>query len=127
MQLFLCKSKIHRATLTEANLHYEGSVTIDKNLMDLAQIYPYERVQIVNINNGNRLETYVIEGEAGSGTICLNGAAARKGQAGDLIIIISYAMYEKQEAIGFKPTVVKVDENNVVTDVYNDIAEGVIV
>ncbi len=112
MQLFMCKSKIHRATLTDANLNYEGSITIAKDLMESADLLPYEKVQVVNINNGNRLETYVIEGEEGSGTICLNGAAARKGQTGDKIIIISYAIYNKEEAKGHQPTIVKVNDQN---------------
>jgi aspartate 1-decarboxylase len=112
MHRTLCKSKIHRATLTDANLHYEGSVTIDSDLLEAADILPYERVQIVNINNGSRLETYVIEGKRGSGDICLNGAAARLGAAGDLVIIISYAMMDEAEAREWTPKKILVDENN---------------
>ncbi len=112
MQLFMCKSKIHRATITDSELHYEGSITIDKDLMEASQILAYEKVQVVNVNNGNRLETYVIEGERGSGVICLNGAAARQGHKGDKVIIISYALLDKEEAQFHRPVVVKVDHKN---------------
>lgn len=113
MRRTLCKSKIHRATLTGADLHYEGSCTVDRDLMDAADLLPFELVQVVNVNNGARLETYVIEGERGSGTVQLNGAAARLGMPGDLVIIISYAQYEAHEiAEGFQPTIVFVDEKN---------------
>lgn len=112
MLVTLCKSKIHRVTVTEANLNYEGSITLDMKLMDAAEIFRYERVQIVNINNGNRLETYVIAGEPGSGTVCLNGAAARMAHAGDLIIVISYAEMESEVARSWKPILVYVDDNN---------------
>ena len=113
MFVSLCKSKIHRATVTEAKLHYEGSLTLDENLIELAGILPYEKVSVVNINNGARFETYVICGERESGNICLNGAAARLGQVGDLIIIIAYAFFEKQEVPpSFSPCVVHVDEKN---------------
>lgn len=108
----LFKSKIHRATVTEANLNYVGSITIDKALLEAADIYPGEKVQVVNNNNGARLETYVIEGEANSGMICLNGAAARMVQPGDQIIIITYAMMDEEEARKHKPKVVIVDEKN---------------
>ncbi len=108
----LMKSKIHRATITEADLYYEGSLSVDKNLMEMANMYEYEKVHIVNINNGHRLITYLIEAEAGSGTICLNGAAARLGHRGDQIIIISYAEYDEKEAREHSPIVVLVDENN---------------
>lgn len=108
----LMKSKIHRAVLTEANLNYMGSITIDEDLAKAAHLVENERVQIVNINNGARLETYVIYGKAGSGVIGLNGAAARLGAPGDLVIIISYAMYSDQEIVDHQPTVVMVDENN---------------
>ncbi|MGL5207080.1 MAG: aspartate 1-decarboxylase [Acidaminococcaceae bacterium] len=104
--------KIHRATVTEANLEYMGSVTIDSTLMKLAGILPGERVQIVDNNNGARLETYVIEGEADSGVICLNGAAARKVTVGDKVIIIAYAMMTPEEAQACVPKVVMVDDNN---------------
>lgn len=108
----MCKSKIHRATVTAAELHYPGSLTIDEDLMDAADIVPYERVQVVNINNGARFETYAITGERGRGEICLNGAAARLGQPGDLVIIISYVMMEDREARGHEPLVVHVDQRN---------------
>ena len=106
------KSKIHRATLTDADLHYEGSATIDSDLLDAADIVPYEKVQIVNINTGGRLETYVIEGERGSGEICLNGAAARLGEPGDMVIIISYAEVEDAKAREWVPKTILVDEKN---------------
>lgn len=104
--------KIHRATVTEANLNYMGSITIDKELMELAGILPGERVQIVNNNNGARLETYTIPGERGSGVICLNGAAARLTAIGDTVIIIAYSMMDEKEARTFSPKVVMVDEKN---------------
>jgi len=112
MLIAICKSKIHRATITDADLNYVGSISIDKTLMDAANLVEYEKVAIVNINNGERLETYVIEAPAGSGTIALNGAAARKGCKGDLIIIISYGHFHKDELEGFKPSFVHVDSNN---------------
>lgn len=104
--------KIHRATVTEANLEYMGSVTIDSDLMQLAGILPGERVQIVDNNSGSRLETYTIAGEPGSGVICLNGAAARLVQPGDKVIIMAYAQMTEQEALSLVPKVVMVDENN---------------
>ena len=104
--------KIHRATVTEANLEYMGSITIDSHLLELYGILPGERVQIVDNNNGNRLETYVIAGEYDSGVICLNGAAARKVLVGDTVIIIGYAMMDEKEAKTFEPKVVMVDEKN---------------
>lgn len=104
--------KIHRATVTEACLEYMGSITIDSELLELSGILPGERVQIVDNNNGNRLETYVIAGEPGSGVICLNGAAARKVTVGDTVIIIAYAMMDEAEAKALVPKVVMVDENN---------------
>ncbi len=110
------KGKIHRATVTEANLNYVGSITIDKTLMDAAGILPGERVQIVNNYNGARLETYVIEGEADSGAICLNGAAARLVQPGDNVIIIAYCWIDEEEVKDFKPKIVFVDENNKIID-----------
>lgn len=112
MKLTMFKSKLHQMKVTEANLHYEGSITIDKELLDEAGILPYEKVQVVNITNGARLETYTIPGEAGSRVCCLNGAAARKTQVGDRIIVISYAEVTPEEAQDFKPKVVIVDENN---------------
>ena len=112
MFLNLFKSKIHRATVTEANLNYMGSITIDEELMEKAHILPNERVQIVDNNNGARLETYVIPGPKGSGVICLNGAAARCAQPGDIVIIMAYAWMDEAEARSWKPTVVMVDEKN---------------
>jgi aspartate 1-decarboxylase len=112
MRRRMMKSKIHRATVTDANLHYVGSVTIDRDLMDRANLLAYEQVAIVDIDNGARLETYVIEGDRGSGAICLNGAAARLVQPGDKIIIISYAEYEDAELEGYQPTIVHVDTAN---------------
>ena len=112
MRRVMCKSKIHRAILTGADLHYEGSLTLDRDLMDAADILPFEKVSIVNINTGSRLETYVIEGRPGSGEVQLNGAAARLGAAGDHVIVISYAEYEDEELEGFEPTIVFVDEKN---------------
>lgn len=106
------KSKIHRATITEANLNYVGSITIDEDLMDAANLIEGERVQVVNNNNGERLETYVIKGERGSGLICLNGAAARRAQVGDTVIIIAYAWMDIEEAKKFQPSVVFPDEHN---------------
>jgi aspartate 1-decarboxylase len=108
----MMKSKIHRATVTDANLNYVGSITIDRDLMDAADLFPNERVQVVNNNNGARLETYVIEGERGSGVICMNGAAARLAQPGDILIIISYATMSDEEARQFVPRVVLVDQAN---------------
>ena len=106
MLIELLKSKIHRVTVTEANLSYVGSITIDQDLTDAANILPGEKVQIVNNNNGARLETYVIAGERGSGVVCLNGAAARLVQPGDVVIIMAYAWMTYEEAQGFKPAVV---------------------
>lgn len=117
MYITMFKSKIHKAVVTEANLNYVGSVTIDKDLLEASGIMPHEKVQIVNNNNGARLETYVIEGERGSGTICLNGAAARLVQPGDVVIIIAYCMLDKNEAKAHQPQVVFVDENNKITSV----------
>lgn len=112
MLLTIHKSKIHRATITEANLNYVGSITIDEDLIDAANLHDGERVQIVNNNNGERLETYVIKGKRGSGIICLNGAAARKVEVGDVVIIISYALMTAEEAKDFVPTTVFPDEFN---------------
>lgn len=106
MFIEVVKSKIHRVTVTEANLNYIGSITIDEDLLDAANLIPNEKVSIVNNNNGERFETYIIKGERGSGVICLNGAAARKAQPGDIVIIMSYAMMDFEEAKTFKPAVV---------------------
>ena len=111
------KSKIHRATVTDANLNYEGSITIDKDLLEAADILIGEQVQIVNINNGTRAETYTIEGERGSGTICMNGAIARITQPGDKIIIISYADYSEEELQDFKSISVFLGEDNKIKDI----------
>ncbi len=112
MRRTMLKSKIHRATITAADLNYEGSLTIDGQLMELAQILPYEMVHVYNINNGERFETYAIAGEPGSGVICLNGAAARKGAPGDLIIIATFAAYDEAELSGHQPALVYVDAYN---------------
>ena len=112
MTIEVLKSKIHCATITEANLNYMGSITIDEDLMDAANMIAGEKVQIVDNNNGERFETYIIKGERGSGCICLNGAAARKVQVGDVVIIISYAMMDFEEAKTFKPHVVFPNEDN---------------
>ena len=112
MLLQIFKSKIHRAVVTEANLNYIGSITIDEALMEAANLYEGEKVQIVNNNNGERIETYVLRGERNSGTVCLNGAAARKCEVGDVIIIISYALMTPEEAKSFKPAAVFPDQNN---------------
>ena len=112
MQRFMLKSKIHRATVTDADLHYEGSITIDPLLMKAADILSYETVAIYNINNGERFSTYAIPGDPNSGVICLNGAAARKAARGDLIIIASYELVEEEELGGWYPRCVFVDEKN---------------
>ena len=112
MLLYIHKAKIHRATITEANLNYVGSITIDEDLMDAANLMEGEKVQIVNNNNGERIETYVIKGERGSGVVCLNGAAARRAEVGDIVIIICYALMTPEEADGFKPTTVFPNEFN---------------
>ena len=116
MRRRMMKSKIHRATVTDANLHYVGSVTVDQDLMDAADLVEFEQVAVVDIDNGARLETYVIAGERGSGDICLNGAAARLVAPGDKVILISYADYEDAELDGFEPRVVHVDSRNRPTD-----------
>jgi len=112
VQRFMLKSKIHRATLTGTDLSYEGSITLDRTLLEAADILPGEQVHVLNLSNGARLVTYAIEAEAGSGTVLLNGPAARLGVPGDLLVILTYAAYPDQEARELKPTVVKVDRNN---------------
>lgn len=112
MFITLMKSKIHRARVTDANLNYVGSITLDEDLMEKAGIIRNEKVQVVNNNNGKRFETYVIPGERNSGIICLNGAAARLAHPGDIIIIISYGIFKHEEALGFKPKIVFVDDRN---------------
>lgn len=116
MFIEVVKSKIHRVKITQAELHYVGSITIDEDIMEASNIIENEKVQIVNINNGERLETYVIKGERGSGHVCLNGPAARKAQVGDIIIIISYASMDFEEAKDHKPTIIFPDKNNKVID-----------
>ena len=108
----MLKSKLHRATVTRADLHYEGSITIDRDLMDAAELLPYEQVDVLNITNGNRLTTYVIEGERGSGEIGINGAAAHLTSKDDLVIICAYCDLEQEEARNHKPPVILLDENN---------------
>ena len=108
----MLKSKIHRATITEADLNYEGSLTIDRELMDAVDLFPYERVMVYNINNGERFDTYAIEGESGSGVIGLNGAAARKGLVGDQIIIVSYALFSEDELDDYSPKIVLLNKSN---------------
>jgi len=112
MRIELLKSKIHRVKITQAELHYVGSITIDEDLMDAANIIENEKVQVVNINNGERLETYVIKGERGSGMVCMNGPAARKVQVGDIVIVISYASMEQEEAKQYDPVIVFPDNQN---------------
>ena len=112
MRRTMCKSKIHRGVLTGADVNYEGSLTVDLDLMDAADMREFEKVQVVNVNNGARLETYLIAGARGSGVLQLNGAAARLGVPGDLVIVISYAEYEEAELEGFSPRLVFVDERN---------------
>lgn len=112
MLIEVLKSKIHRVKITEAELHYVGSITIDEDLIDAANLVENEKVQIVNVNNGERLETYVIKGERGSGQICLNGPAARKAQVGDVVIIISYCSIDQADAKSHEPVVVFPDEKN---------------
>ncbi|HZI68730.1 MAG TPA: aspartate 1-decarboxylase [Hanamia sp.] len=112
MQIEILKSKVHRAVITEANLNYVGSLTLDEDLMDAANMIENEKITVVNANNGERLETYLIKGKRGSGVVCLNGPAARKGSEGDVVIIISYAQMDFEEAKSFKPSVVFPKEGN---------------
>jgi len=112
MQIQILKSKVHRAVITEANLNYVGSLTLDEDLMDAANLIAHEKIQVVNVNNGERIETYIIKGQRGSGVVCLNGPAARKGAEGDIVIIISYALMNFEEAKTFTPTVVFPREGN---------------
>jgi aspartate 1-decarboxylase len=124
MILTMFKSKLHRATVTQADINYVGSVTIDSELLRQSGILPGEKVQIVNINNGERFETYTIEGEAGSGVLCINGAAARLVQVGDRVIIIAYAMMDEREAKTFKPTVLVLDEQNKILRIKHEEIHG---
>ncbi|HMJ48174.1 MAG TPA: aspartate 1-decarboxylase [Ferruginibacter sp.] len=112
MQIQILKSKIHRVVITEANLNYVGSLTLDEDLMDAANLIENEKIQVVNVNNGERLETYIIKGQRGNGIVCLNGPAARKGAEGDIVIVISYALMDFEEAKTFKPTIVFPKEGN---------------
>src|SRR5512134_57585 len=112
MQRHLMKSKIHRATITSADLHYEGSLTVDEDLLDAADLVTYEEIQVVNVNNGQRFTTYVIPGPRGSGVVQLNGAAARLGMPGDLVILISYGVFDDKDARKLRPSVVHVDAKN---------------
>lgn len=117
----MLKSKIHRATVTDANLNYVGSITVDRDLLDLADIHEYEKVSVLNINTGARFETYAINGPRGRGDICLNGAAARLAHPGDLVIILTYAEYEEAELVdGHEPTVVHLNSRNEVTELVED-------
>ncbi|MCU0308167.1 MAG: aspartate 1-decarboxylase [Thermoleophilia bacterium] len=116
----MLKSKIHRATVTDADLNYVGSITVDRDLLDLADMLPYEQVSVLNINTGARFETYAIEGPRGGGDICLNGAAARLAQPGDLVIVLTYAQYDETETRGHEPLVVHVDERNRPTAMVGD-------
>lgn len=118
MMITVLKSKIHRATVTEANVGYVGSITVDSTLMEAAGMQEYEQVQVVDVDNGNRMVTYLIKGEKNSGIVCLNGAAARKVCVGDKVIIMSYALIEKED-IEHRPKVIMVDDNNVISGKYN--------
>ena len=117
MTIELLKGKIHRATVVQAELDYVGSITVDEALLEASGILEYEKVQIVDVNNGSRFETYTIAGERGSGMICLNGAAARCAQVGDVVIIMAYALFSEEEARSYRPTVVLVDESNRVKEI----------
>ncbi len=112
MQIEILKSKVHRAVITEANLNYVGSLTLDEDLMDAANMIEHEKIHVVNVNNGERIETYLIKGPRGSGVVCLNGAAARRGQPGDVVIIISYALMDFEKAKSHVPTIVFPKEGN---------------
>lgn len=124
MFISMFKSKLHRATVTDADIDYVGSITIDADLLEASDILPGEKVQVVNINNGARFETYTLTGQAGSGVICVNGAAARLVQKGDLVIIISYATMDREKAASFSPTICILDENNKLTGVKNKETPG---
>jgi aspartate 1-decarboxylase len=121
MQIEILKSKVHRATITEANLEYVGSLTLDEDLMDAANMIENEKISVVNANNGERIETYLIKGKRGSGVCCLNGPAARKGMTGDIVIIISYCSLPFEEAKQFKPSVVFPDKNNKIMKDYSEL------
>jgi aspartate 1-decarboxylase len=121
MQVEMLVSKIHRATVTDANLNYVGSITIDEELIERANLRVGQKVEVLNINNGERFNTYVIKGERGSGEICLNGAAARKVAIGDLIIIVAYGLFSEEELAEYQPTIVIVDGNNRIVDIKKEI------
>lgn len=125
IQRSMLKSKIHRATITDGNLDYEGSIAIDKTLLKAANIIPFEEVHIYNITNGNRFTTYAIEGNAGSGTICINGAAAHKASKGDLIIIATYSQMADADAKAHKPDLIYVDEKNVIKNIGHSIKAAI--
>lgn len=125
MQLRMFKSKIHRATVTQADLHYKGSLTLDKDLMEAAGMLPYEEIHVLNINTGARFSTYIIEGERGSGVVSLNGAAARLGAAGDLIIALTYCTMTAEEARTWQPTSVHVDKNNHIVEIAKGDSPGI--
>lgn len=114
-QIQILKSKVHRVSVTEANIDYVGSLTLDEDLMDAANMLEHEKIQVVNINNGERLETYLIKGKRGSGIVCLNGPAARKAVVGDIVIIISYAVMDFEHAKTFKPTVIFPNDKNLIS------------
>lgn len=124
MYITLFKSKLHRATITEADLNYVGSITIDQDLLEQADILPGEKVQVVDVNNGQRFETYTIVGERGSGMVCVNGAAARLVQKGDKVIIIAYAMMDRNEALSFKPRVLILDDGNGIQEIKDHEVHG---
>ena len=121
MLIDMLYSKIHRATVTDANLNYVGSITIDEALLEASKMRVGQKVEILNINNGERFSTYIILGQRGSGDMCLNGAAARKVHVGDKIIVVAYATYSEEELLSYTPTVVLVDENNAITEVIESI------
>jgi aspartate 1-decarboxylase len=124
MYITLFKSKLHRATITEADLNYVGSITVDQELLEQADILPGEKVQVVDVNNGQRFETYTIVGERGSGIVCVNGAAARLVQKGDKVIIIAYAMIDRNEALNFKPRVLILDDDNEILEIKDHEVHG---
>lgn len=121
MKIEMLYSKIHRATVTDANLNYIGSITIDQDLLDASAMRVGQKVEILNINNGERFSTYIIKGEPGKGEVCLNGAAARKVQVDDKIIVVAYATYDEKELENYKPKVVMVDDNNKITQLLEEI------
>ena len=125
MLLTLCKSKLHRAAVTQAALHYEGSITIDAQLLEAAEIQPFERVQVVDVANGARFETYAVVGEAGSGMVCVNGAAARLVQVGDPVIIITYAQFTPAEARGHRPRIVILNPDNSIRETFSGDSQSV--